>query len=99
MPVHLKHRRAGHDKEQRIRVSKATHERLKQLTDSIDATADLAIWQLLDVYDLDRLDLIIDRVNKLYLRGITLSQRSQLSVLYALLAEIDNKIGLDIKYL
>jgi hypothetical protein len=99
MPRHLKHRAGGHEEETRIRVTKATHERLKVLCDCSAATADTIVWQLLDFYELQRLELVIDSINKLYTKGLSLTQRSQLAILQSLLAEIDMKIGLNIEYL
>jgi predicted DNA-binding protein len=97
MPQPLKHRGVGNSCEVRIRVSESTHERLKNLAQANGSTVDVIVWGLLDFYELKSLDLLIENLNKIYLRGLTLVEKSQLIILYALLEEIDNKIGLNAK--
>jgi hypothetical protein len=78
----------------RLKLTRRMSVRLKAFAKQHGTTELEIIDQLMDFYNLRDLALLINRINRLYNRGLTPIERGYLSTLYTLLAEIDRQTGL-----
>lgn len=80
--------------ELKIRISAITHAALKQYMDEYVLTTDRVVWDLIEFYRLNNLQLLIERLHAKYQAGLTPIERGQYSILYTMLSEIDRISGL-----
>jgi len=78
----------------RLKVSKHTHDRIKEAAAQKQMCTGLYIEHLQDFYELKYLDDIILRLKQQYLKGLNATTIAHLSVLYTFLQEVDRKVGL-----
>jgi len=77
-----------------VKLTSITLNAIEQYATIYSMTPDSVIWQLIEFYRMENLQLLIDRLHAKYLAGISQSERAQLSILYTLLGEIDRLSGL-----
>lgn len=68
--------------------------RLDALMDRMSLPCNALIEELIDFYELKRLDILIKRIKDKYEQGLTALDIVHLSILYTLLQEIDRKVNL-----
>jgi hypothetical protein len=80
--------------ELKIRISPITHAALKQYMTEYVMSSDTVVWELIEFYRLNNLQLLIERLHAKYQAGLSPVERGQYSILYTMLAEIDRVSGL-----
>jgi hypothetical protein len=80
--------------ELKVRVSPITHAALKQYMAEYVLSTDTVVWDLIEFYRLNNLQLLIERLHAKYQAGLSPVERGQYSILYTMLAEIDRVSGL-----
>ncbi len=88
--VALSHNQVPND----VQLKGATYEALSTICEKHQLTHDAAVELLIHFYQLRMFDLLIEKIRAAYNSGLSATQINQLSVLYSLLAYIDQRIGL-----
>lgn len=78
----------------KIRITTSTHAALKQYMTEYVLNTDTVVWDLIEFYRLNNLQLLIERLHAKYQAGLSPVERGQYSILYTMLSEIDRISGL-----